>query len=257
VSTAVRLVPSDDPNAYKRWVRRQRAYGRWEPFVDAEPVRAHVRTVMAATGIGWRVYADRAGVPRATVTYLLYGHNGQAAKGVTPENARKLLAVQADARGVVIPAAGTARRLQVLVGEGWPQIHLGPPIGTHPQYVSQIIQLKRVAISTADAVARVYVELSGVDPLAAGVGAQSVLRARNLAARNNWHDRAYWADVDRIDDPEFDPDARQLRIEQIAEDGEFLLATGLDTNQVAERLGITRDYLTKALRETAGKPVAA
>lgn len=257
MSTA-RLIPADDPNAYARWVRRQRAYGRWEPFVDAQPARDHAWHVMATADIGWRRLADLSGVARSTVTNLLYGNSGHLPARIHPENARKLLALQADsARGITMPATGSQRRIQALATEGWPQIRLAPVIGTHRAYVCQILIQQRITAPTAERVASAYERLRGANPLDHGVTPHGVGLAKGIARRNGWLDRAYWDDVDRIDDAEFDPHARQLRIEQIAEDAEFLLARGLDTNQAAERLGITRDYLTKALRETAGKPVAA
>jgi hypothetical protein len=214
VTTANRPCPSVDIRAYDRWVRRQKGYGRWQPFVDAQPARDHVQQVMATTGIGWRRYADQAGVPRATLTYLLYGNNGRRAKRITPTTETKLLALHADsAHTVTVPAIGAHRRIHVLMGEGWPQIHLGPHFGTHPQYVSQILQNDRITIATAEAVASAYEALHGVDPLTAGATAHGVTLAKRAAARNNWPDRTFWDDMGGIDDPDFDPDAAETMTE--------------------------------------------
>ncbi|MFJ2630906.1 hypothetical protein ACIO6U_02940 [Streptomyces sp. NPDC087422] len=258
MTTATRPLPSIDAPAYQRWVRRQKGYGRWQPFTDAEPVRNHVRTVMATTGIGWRRYADLAGVPRTTVTYLLYGRQGQLAARVSPDNARKLLTVNASrASGVTIPATGTHRRIQALTVEGWPQVHLAPFIRTHRAYVSCILTLDRVTAATAGRVADAYEHLRGKNPLDHGVTAHGVLLATRMAAHNQWLDRGYWDDVDRIDDPDFDPGAKQLRIDQVGEDATWLKQAGLCIDQIAHRLGISRDYVEKGLRHAAQSAQAA
>lgn len=251
MTTATRLVPSDDPNAYARWVRRQRAYGRWQPFIDAQPARDHALHVMATADIGWRRLADLAGVPRPTVTYLLYGRNGQRAARISPDNARKLLAVQADgARGITIPAVGTQRRIHVLIGEGWPQIHLGPQFGTHPQYVNQILRVQRVTVATAEAVADTYQRLRGADPTRHGATAHGINLAKTMAARNNWPDRVFWEDMGRIDDPAFDPAAvsEPPKYMRLGEDALWLREQGFSRHQIANRLGESVDYMDQIVK---------
>ncbi|WNI19137.1 hypothetical protein [Actinacidiphila sp. ITFR-21] len=254
MTTAVRTPPSQsvDPAAYQRWVRRQKAYGRWEPLADAEPVRAHVRGVMRAADIGARRYADLAGISRGTLNSLLYGlGSGQAVARVTSSTARKLLAVRADAaHGLTLPAVGTIRRIHVLIGEGWPQIHLGPRFDTHPQYVSQILQRDRVTTATAEAVARAYAALEGIDPIADGIPPHGVALAKNAAIRNGWRDRAYWDDVGRIDDPTYDPASTDgsPRYMSLGEDAIWLSEQGLTRRQVADRLGESVDYIDQSIR---------
>src|SRR5215470_3675578 len=53
-------------------VSRLRAYGRWAPFVDATPARAHVEALRAA-GIGWKRVAAFAGVFTGAMSKLVYG----------------------------------------------------------------------------------------------------------------------------------------------------------------------------------------
>lgn len=217
--TAKRLLPSDDVRAYARWVRRQKGYGRWEPFVDAQPARDHLFHLMASNNVGWRRLADAAGVPQSTVTYLLYGSNGRRATRITPENARRLLALQADStRGLTGPAVGTHRRIHVLMGEGWPQVHLGPHFGTHTHYVHAILKSPRVNTATAQSVTDAYNRLQGVDPLTCGVTAHGMGIAKRIATSNQWPDRLFWEDMGRIDDPTFDPAEveRELKRDELA-----------------------------------------
>lgn len=251
MTTTTRPLPSIDKLAYERWVRRQKGYGRWQPLVDAQPARDHVQHVMATTDIGWRRYADISGVPRATLTYLLYGNNGRRAKRITPANEAKLLAVQADStHAITTPAIGAHRRIHTLMGEGWPQIHLGPRFGTHPQYVHQILHNDRITIATAEAVASAYESLRGVDPLTAGATAHGVHLAKRAAALNNWPDRTFWDDVDRIDDPTFDPASliELPKYMQLGEDALWLRDQGYTRQQVADRLGESIDYIDHSIK---------
>lgn len=267
VRTPQRLYPSDDPAAYARWVRRQRAYGRWQPFVDAAPVRSHLLHLMATTDAGWRRLATAAGVPHGTINHLLYGSHGQRAKRITPDNARRIFALQPDSTGgFTLPSAGAQRRIHVLIGEGWPQIHIGPQINTHPQYVNELLKTPRVTTTTATAVADAYTRLRGVDPLTCGVTPHGVGIALRLAARNQWPDRLFWDDCqDRIDDPDFDP-ATVLedtpKYMRMGEDALWLRKQGFTMQQIADRFGETSGYIAKTIARyqeatAAEKQVAA
>lgn len=61
---------------YRRSRRGPVGYGRWSAYVDARPVRAHVRDLMVA-GEGWKAIAELAGISQQTVQRLLYGIHGQ------------------------------------------------------------------------------------------------------------------------------------------------------------------------------------
>lgn len=61
---------------YQRTRHHQISYGRWSAYVDATPVRAHVRELMRA-GEGWKAIAELAGVSEQTVQRLLYGGRGR------------------------------------------------------------------------------------------------------------------------------------------------------------------------------------
>lgn len=92
---------SDANAAYQRGRYAAINHGRWNVWVDAAPVREHVRGLMAH--LGWRAIADEAHLNRATVKMLLYG---QPSRGRSPsrrlrrKTAAALFAVTAGHQGV-------------------------------------------------------------------------------------------------------------------------------------------------------------
>lgn len=71
----------DASTAYERHRSQQKAYGRWQPYADAQPVREHVEALVRSGDIGWKDIARRAGVSVPTVRALLYGR-GRAKRTV-------------------------------------------------------------------------------------------------------------------------------------------------------------------------------
>ena len=57
---------------YTRWRAGQIAYGRWEPWADAGPVRDHVRRLRQG-GASYSAIASAAGVSAMTVHHLVNG----------------------------------------------------------------------------------------------------------------------------------------------------------------------------------------
>jgi hypothetical protein len=190
---------------------RQQAYGRWEPYTDAEPARAHVRELMDY-GLGWKRIAEMAGVGRGTVEKLLYGarHRGMGpSKGIRPETARKLLAVKPEGErlggAVTVDATSTRRRLQALVAGGWPQARLAARLGMLPSNFGTMLRSEQVLAATERAARKLYDALWNQDPCEHGVDTQAYSRARNHAASRSWAPVGAWDD-DLIDDPAAFPD---------------------------------------------------
>lgn len=190
---------------------RQIAYGRWQPYVDAQPVREHVQTLLDA-GLGWHRVADLAGVSRGTVEKLLYGARYRGltpSKRIRPENADKLLAVKAtpDAKadGALTDGTGTRRRLQALVRAGWPQSRLAAELGMDRTNFNKTINTDRVRVSTATATRTVYDRLWRQDPREHAVSNNTWSRTVNLAKAKGWAPVGCWDD-DTIDNPEAIPD---------------------------------------------------
>lgn len=141
---------------------KQQAYGRWQPYVDAEPAREHVRSLMApkvgsTRGMGWKRIADAAGVPRSTLWKLLYGdpkRGREPSKRCRPETAEKLLAVREDlADGASVPAGPTRRMLDAMVEGGFAKAELGRYLTGNPGAKSlQVATRRMVSVKHAEQV---------------------------------------------------------------------------------------------------------
>lgn len=243
---------------------RMQAYGRWEPYVDAGPVRGHVRALQEF-GLGWKRIAALAGVSASVVSKLLYGvpERGMGpSKRVRPETAARLLAVRPDpsrlAGHAYVDATGTRRRLQALVAGGWPQARLASRLDMTPSNFGAAFRRERVLASTARAVAALYDELWCADPREHGVDNQAYSRARNHAAAHDWAPAAAWDD-DLIDDPTAGPDtgAAVSRAQALVEDATWLIERqGYTREQAAARLGVSQSHLG-VLLSAAAKAVAS
>src|SRR6266567_8608471 len=66
---------------------RLRAYGEWQPYVDAGPARDHLAALSRA-GIGWKRAAELSGISTGGVSRLLFGKAGRApSRRIRPETA--------------------------------------------------------------------------------------------------------------------------------------------------------------------------
>jgi hypothetical protein len=192
---------------------RQQAYGRWDNFVDAEPVRAHVRSLMTA-GLGWKRVAALAKLPNSNVETLVYGKRRsdgalRPIRRLKRTNAEALLAVQAHFRvlagGASVDATGTHRRLQALVVIGWSQNKLCAELGLQRSNFGKMMAGERVTARTARSVAELYERLWCTPPPQSSHRDKiSVSRSRNLAHTYGWLPPLAWDD-DTIDDPTYAP----------------------------------------------------
>lgn len=187
--------------AYENWRHRQIAYGR-SAYVDADPVRAHVRN-LSEQGLGWKRAAQLAGLTTSTVWKLLYGDPGRGmapSKRVRRRTAAALLAVTADLDNlgatVPVPAVGPRRRLQALVAIGWSQTYLANRMGVGVGSLNLTLHgpSSHVRAATARAARDLYDELWNTRP------AQPNPRTLAAAQRHGWAPPLAWDD-DTIDDP--------------------------------------------------------
>ncbi|GHB55918.1 hypothetical protein GCM10010331_49740 [Streptomyces xanthochromogenes] len=249
----------DRYNRYNRSRLHSQAAGTWEGLVDARPVRDHVIALLAAGATPHGV-AIQARVSDKAVRDLLppppSGRRYPAKYRVAKATADKILAVQAeDIAAPLIDATGTIRRIQALVADGWPLNCLAEQVGLYPKYIYELLrrtqagESSHVARSTARQAADLFEELRTQKPARLGVNRRTATRARHYAADRNWAPTAYWNHyLDAIDDPDFIPEYKKPRAQTIAEDAAWIMRTsGLDKEQIAVRLGISRDYLQQVL----------
>jgi len=195
--------------------RRLKAYGQWQPFTDAAPVREHVRSLKAA-GLGWPRIARLAEVSPSTVSSLLYGRGGRPpTTRIRTTTAEALLAVRPGldvmAPTARVDATGTRRRLQGLVAVGWPQRRLADRLGKDPTEIGLILhgRKSRVAAATALAVRALCRDLRALPPATRSPHERAAAtNARNAAAARCWLPLAWWDDDPGphcIDDPDARP----------------------------------------------------
>lgn len=274
VLDACRCHPCKDANtAYERARIKAHAYGRFNTFVDAEPVRDHIKALQAA-GMGLKqiVAATNGAFSQGAMTRLMYGRlkketNRQEgpSRRIRTEHADALLAVRATtttlAAGALVDGTGTRRRLQALTAIGWSQTRIAERLGMTNRNLGRLIHGHNpVTAATHRAVVALYDDLWDQAPPATNRSQRgSVTRSIAYATAHGWPPPMAWDD-DSIDDPAATPHtttSRSVRTknrpaEHLAEDVAFVLdadphATGA---QVAARLGVTRDAVTQALKRT-------
>jgi transcriptional regulator with XRE-family HTH domain len=178
---------------------RQKAYGRYNKYVPAGPVREHVAELQAA-GMGLKTIIKRSGVPSGTMTKLVYGIRKDGveirppARRVLRETAEKLYALDpafADlelADGTAVPIEPYRTKVRALVALGWSQSKLAERMGIQrSNFRITRDEETHIRVSTAKAVDALFRELAMTlppedewrDKIAAS-------RARGYAARNGW-----------------------------------------------------------------------
>lgn len=194
--------------ASARWQARRRrlmAYGQWEPFVDAAPVREHLRAINAS-GMPISAVCERLGLPHtSSLQHLLYGRGeygpGQQVRRETAQLVLSYWPGLADfpdhAR---IDPTGTRRRVQALAVRGWPRHLMATEIGMSATYFKKALHKDRITAHVARLVADLYDAWWDQDPLEHGLSRIAVNRVRADAARDGFHGPLAW-DEETIDDP--------------------------------------------------------
>jgi lambda repressor-like predicted transcriptional regulator len=249
----------DRYNTRNRERLRAHKTGTWTALVDATPARRHVRRLQRQ-GMSGQAIAQAAGVSVHTVLDLLRPHPTKRRarrRRINPSIEVQILAVRGPVSGR-IDSTGTIRRVQALVARGWPVSHIARRAGLSCENSSEILQRPRVYVTTAAAINDVYESLRRKRPEKHGVTRAHAAVARNRAARLGWVPPSYWdRQPGAIDDPEFVPEHHKTRLQVMAEEAHWLMTVGgLDRNGAAERLGVDRSYLDRALT-THPEPVLA
>ncbi|MFF0633487.1 hypothetical protein ACFYTS_13410 [Nocardia sp. NPDC004151] len=230
---------------YDRLRTRQIAYGRWNPRVPGDAVRAHIETLGAA-GVRPGQVAHLAGLGHSTISRILANPGGrvsdriQAAilKVAVPEHAGDVTADNA-----LVPILGARRRVQALVAAGHPASRIAREIGVAPNSATMAALVgKRTDGQTSGRSITAEREraVRAVFDRWQWVPGQSA-RARAIGARNGWPLPLEW-DETAIDDPHSRPEkarwtpasAREERRDHV----DRLTSQGLTAPEIAERLGI-------------------
>lgn len=189
-----------EASAYNERRNRAIAYGTWNPFMDAEPVREHVRR-LSACGIGTRRLAVLADVSRNLLKLLLNGKPGkEPSRKVRTDNALRILAVEPTLENVApstpVDAAGSHRRLQALVTIGWSQQKLADRLGLTRANFGSMMKAKQVTAATALKVRALYEDLwDQAPPEDTHRDKIAASRARNYAKARKWLPPMAWDDV--------------------------------------------------------------
>jgi hypothetical protein len=208
--------------------------------VPAAPVTEHI-TLLLASDMTTCQIAAAAGVSVSTITV----HARGAFPRIHRATAEKILAVRPRQYVGVgyVPALGSTRRCRALyaIGHGPAAIAASVP-ELELRSVEYIVRGARKAVSVTNhfAVIQAYRALSGT----AGTSAKALSRAE----RHDWAGPDYW-DEDDFDNPDFTPATGPTpRYVVLSENGLELERQGHTREQAAERLGVTRDGLQRALQ---------
>jgi hypothetical protein len=196
----------------QRQRRKLVAYGRYVPpdVVDAEPVRAHVRTI-SEYGIGLNRLAEVTGVSRSTLTGLMHGvgkgRRDQVQRHIRRTTAETLLAVRPDlslmADEAVIPARGARRRLQALIRLGWSQRRLARHLEMSYGQLGFILHdTPGITVRMHHRIDGLFADLWDKIPPHQSTGDLSAYnRSVNYAKARGWHPPLAWDDIDLDDGP--------------------------------------------------------
>jgi hypothetical protein len=235
--------------------------GTWQPFVDAEPVRIHIRNLQDC-GMGLRTIAATAGIDRKRLQGIITGRPERGTgpqEKVRPELAAAILAVEPTlenlAPSTLINPVGTRRRVHALVAAGWPQQHLAARLDMTPSNFGAMLTRDNVLARRALAVRALYDQLWRADPAEHGATAIGIAHARKRAAANGWAPVGAWDD-DTIDDPQATPwtgSEQALNREELAairrEEIQHLNRCGLSEHEIAGRLGMGLSTVAAIVRE--------
>jgi lambda repressor-like predicted transcriptional regulator len=172
-----------------RELRRLRGIPSYAPI---GPVAAHVRVLLES---GWTLdsITREANVSRRALGNWL----NNPPSGVQHEVAARVLVLKPATTGpLLVPALGSARRLQALAAMGWPVSWSGPQAGITDTYARLLVRGRHGSVGAAvaariDAVYRRHCMIPGPSEF-----------ARAHARRNEWVTAVAWDD---IDDPKDKP----------------------------------------------------
>jgi hypothetical protein len=188
--------------AASRTATRERIYDRWQPYVDATPVRDHIAALRAA-GIGVERIAQLAGLSVSHIRQLAEHHHrgSPATHRVRPSTAAHVLRVGIEntnwAPSSRVDATSTRRRLQALIAIGWAPQLLAAELGRRPNSLLRSMTSPSVTARTAHQVVSLYEQLwNATPPQATSEQRAAAEAARARAAAQDWLPPLAWDDID-------------------------------------------------------------
>jgi hypothetical protein len=183
----------DAYNAGRNDRTRMKAYGRWEPFTDAEEVRRHVRALQEF-GIGCGRIAALAGVSPGTVKGLVYRKGARPpSRVIRPDTRDRILSVQPVLENlddaVLVDPDPYRGQLRALIAAGWSPRYLAGRIAMNRAAFYRILAggQKQIAAATAKAVTRAWRDLQDLrPPQRTAAQRKTAETARSLARRHGW-----------------------------------------------------------------------
>lgn len=179
--------------AQESWRKRQRAYGRYDRYVDADAARGHVRSLMEQ-GMGLKRIVAVSGVPQGAIWKLMYGkRRGDGtqtpSKRILRTTHDRIMATELDlADGAIVPAHDTGVRLRALVALGYSISELGRRLGIERGNMTRVMDTDAsVVVAHARAAEGLYDELSMLlPPQTTHRERQVASRSRKYAKRRGW-----------------------------------------------------------------------
>ena len=205
-----------------RIVTRERMYSRWQPYIDADPVRQHIAALRAA-GIGVERIAALAGLSVSHTRELAEPGRGNSrgTRRVRPRTATRVLRIGVNETSRAphsrVDATGTRRRLQALIAIGWPAELLANLLGRRLNSLHRSMTGESVTARTAHDVATLYERLWNCrPPRMTGEQRAAADAAQAHAAAQGWPTPLAWDDIDTDPTPPA-PTAQLLQRDDIDE----------------------------------------
>jgi hypothetical protein len=165
-------------------------------WVNADPVRVHLRTLMATYRMPINTIAAQTGVAESTIFRLLYDRKNPPARLVA-DIGERLRSAHFDLDlingNAVIDPTGTRRRLRGLAVAGYDIATLAGELNRTPQALRRILASPTVRVDVAREIRDLADRLEAVPPPG---GPRRVAAIQSDAQRRGWACLAAWDDID-------------------------------------------------------------
>ena len=211
----------DANTAASHTASREQTFGRWQPYIDAAPVREHI-AALRRSGVGMTQIAKLANTSLSHIRALVSTDpDGQpTTHRVRTSTADRILAIEASvassAPSARIDATGTRRRLQALMAIGWPLPVIAAQLGRTTPNLARSMDRDRINADTAWQITHLYEQIwNNTPPQATAAQRNASATARSHAQRQGWRPPLGWDDIDT--DPDLAPLQRSVEdIDEIA-----------------------------------------